>query len=157
MPTNLLRKADTESPTVVAATSDRATRGTRIAVLTAGKVRLRLALADTATSDRIWQALPLHATAQTWGESIHFEIPVESGRDRTARINGAVGEIYFWTEDDRVLIPFGPTAISRSGECRLPSPANVWALALDDVRVLAAVRPGVKVSLVAEPARVTPA
>ena len=148
MPTNLLRKADGKPQRA----GQTAASGPRIATLTAGSARIRLALADSATADRIWQALPLHSTAQTWGESIHFEIPVESGRDRTARINGAVGEIYFWTEDDRVLIPFGPTAISRAGECRLPSPANVWAVALDDVHALAAVRPGEKVSLVAVPA-----
>ena len=150
MPTNLLRKA-AGTPKPRNTVSSRAGGAARIAVLTTGSVGLRLALADTLTADRIWQALPLHSTAETWGETIHFEVPVETGRDRTAKINGSIGEIYFWTEDDRVLIPFGPTAISRAGECRLPSPANVWAMALDDVRALAYVRPGQTVSLIAEP------
>ena len=149
MPTNLLRKA-AGKPKPRDTVRVRAGGAHRIAVLTAGTARIRLALADTPTADRIWQALPLHSTAETWGESIHFEVPVETGRDRTAKINASIGEIYFWTEDDRVLIPFGPTAISRAGECRLPSPANVWAAALDDVRALSSVRPGQKVSLTAE-------
>lgn len=101
------------------------------------------------TADLIWRALPLHSTAETWGQSIHFEVPLKAGRDRSAKLNGVSGEIYFWVEDGRVLVPFGPTPISRPGECRLPSPANVWAYALDDVSALGRARPGGKVSLVA--------
>ena len=74
-------------------------------------------------------AAPLFAPAETWGESIHFEIPVETGRDRTARVNGLAGELYFWSEDDRVIFAFGPTPISRPNEMRLPRPCNVWARA----------------------------
>ena len=119
-------------------------------MLTAGAVRVRLQLAATETADRIWRALPLYSNVETWGESVHFEIPVKSGRDRTARLNGVSGEFYFWVEDDRILVPFGPTPISRPGECRLPSPANVWAVALDDVGALRVIRAGSKIGLVAE-------
>ena len=80
---------------------------------------------------------------------MHVEIPIGSGRDRTAKINGTPGEIYFWVEDKRILVPFGPTPISRPAECRLPAPANVWAVALDDVTALRTVTPGEKASIVA--------
>ena len=145
MPTNILRKAsDTRPPA-----RPRAAAGARTAVLSVGRVSLRLQLMATDTADRVWAALPIHSTAETWGACIHFETPVETGRDRTAKLNGAPGEIYFWSEDDRILIPFGPTAISRPGECRLPRPCNVWATTADDVTALGAIRPGEKISLVA--------
>lgn len=148
MPTNILRKAaDQRRPQATG--GKRITAGPRRAVLTAGKVSIRLELAETATADLVWGALPLHSTAETWGQAVHFETPLEAGRDRSAKINGVVGEIYFWIENDRIIVPFGPTPISRPGECRLPSPANVWARALDDVAALTGVRPGAKVSLIA--------
>lgn len=147
MPTNILRKAADQRK--AQAQPPRAKTTPRVAVLTIGRVSIELDLADTPTADLVWQALPLHMTAETWGQAVHFETPLEVGRDRTARINGQIGEIYFWVEDDRIIVPFGPTPISRAGECRLPSPANVWARALGDVSALAAVRPGVKASLTA--------
>ena len=147
MPTNILRKsADARKPQP---RGGRAVSAQRIAVLTAGRISIRIELGDTATADLVWSALPLYATAETWGASIHFDTPLEAGRDRTAKIHGKPGEIYFWIEDDRIIVPFGATPISRPGECRLPSPANVWARALDDVTALAKVTPGEKVSLVA--------
>ena len=147
MPTNILRKAaDARKPQPKATRTE---SGPRSAVLTAGRISIRIELAETPTADLVWRALPLHSTAETWGQAIHFETPLEAGRDRTARINAVVGDIYFWVEDDRIIIPFGATPISRPGEIRLSSPANIWARALDDVKALAAVQPGQKVSLIA--------
>lgn len=143
MPTNILRKrSDVRAPA-----SRKAQVGERIAVLTSGRVRIRLRLAATQTADRVWQALPLHGVVETWGQCVHFETPLETGRDRTAKINGVPGEIYFWTEEDRIMVPFGPTPVSRPGECRLPRPCNVWATALDDVAGLNALQPGQKIAL----------
>lgn len=148
MPTNLLRKAaDARKP------GGRAVRHgateKRIALLTAGRAKLRIELLDTPTAQLVWQALPLHSTAETWGSTIHFETPLETGRDRTARLLANIGEVYFWVENDRILVPFGPSPISRPNECRLPAPCNVWARMLDDMKLLAKVTPGEKVSLVA--------
>lgn len=151
MPTNLLRK--TVNSRIRQQRASAPSMLNRIAVLTAGRISLRIELLDTQTAHRIWQALPLHSTAETWGASIHFETPLETGRDRTARIIGTAGDIYFWIEDDHILVPFGPTPISKPGECRLPAPCNVWARALDAVQALVAVTPGEKVSLVAESAQ----
>ncbi len=130
------------------ATNRRATKpqGRRV-LIAAGRVIIRAELLDTPTADRLWQALPLHSTAETWGRSIRFETPVESGRERNARLLVAPGDICFSVEDDRVIIAFGATPISRVGELRLARPCNLWAPALDDVGVLKAVRPGEKVSL----------
>jgi hypothetical protein len=102
---------------------------------------------DTPTADRLWAALPLFSFAEPWGDSLHFRTPIETGRERGARMLCEPGDICFWISEDRVIIPFGRTPISRPGEIRLPSICNLWARALDDVRVLKAVRPGDKIEV----------
>ncbi len=120
----------------------------RIAVLTAGRAIGRIELADTATADLVWQALPLHSTAETWGASIHFETPLEAGRDRTARINAARRDLFLGRgrPHPRAVRPDADLAPGRMPPA---APCNVWARALDDVKALAMVTPGEKVSLVA--------
>jgi len=119
----------------------------RRAEICAGKVKIRIQLLDTPTAARIWRALPIFSTVKTWGEAIHFETHVESGREHTARAIAEPGDICFWVEDDCIIIVFGRTPISRPDEYRLPRPCNLWARALDDVRVLNVVRPGERVSV----------
>lgn len=148
MPTNLLREQNRAVDPDKKAARRRATPpAERRVVITAGRVKIRAQLLDTPTADRVWRALPIYSTAEPWGQAMHFETPVESGRERSARMLGEPGDIYFWVEDDRILIVFGRTPISRPGEMRLPRPCNLWARALDDVGVLKAVRPGEKVSV----------
>lgn len=145
MPTNILRKRS----------DARAVRGPRPAeparrvLIKAGRVAIRAELLPTDTADRIWAALPLFSTVETWGQSIHFETPIETGRERGARLLASPGDIAFWVEDDRVIIVFGPTPIAKPGELRFPRPCNVWAKALDDVTPLKSVTPGEKVSVTA--------
>ena len=148
MPTNLLRGQNRSvAPDKEVARRRARKPADRRILITAGRVKVQAQLLDTPTADRIWQTLPLYSTAEPWGQAIHFATPVESGRERNARQLATLGDIYFWVEDDRVVIVFGPTPISRPGELRLPRPCNLWARALDDVRVLKAVRPGEKVSV----------
>lgn len=149
MPTNILRNRVKPVTPAPAAAHARAVR--RIAIR-AGRVTVRAELLDTPTARRIAAALPIHSTAETWGDSIHFDVPVESGRERGARANAVLGDINFWAADGRVIIGFGATPISRPGEIRLPQPCNVWARAIDDVTVLKSVRPGEKVLVAAEAA-----
>lgn len=145
-PTNFLRAK--AKPAAASGPAQRPRGEVRRIVITCGRVGIRARLADTPTADRIWAALPLHSTAETWGASVHFEVPIESGRERGARQLVDKGQIAYWSEDDRIIIGFGPTPIARPTEIRLPRPCNVWAVALDDVAALTAVQPGEKVSVV---------
>ena len=79
----------------------------------------------------------------------HPELAAGRAEVETERL-AAIGEIYFWVEEDRIIVPFGRTPISAPGECRLASPSNVIGRALDDVTALGRVQPGAKVSLIAE-------
>ncbi len=146
MPTNILRRlggAITGSRTKAPPRPE----GPRFVTIKAGQVSVRAELLETKTADRVWAQLPLYSTVETWGDAIHFETPVETGRERTAKAIASPGDVCFSTEDDRIIIVFGPTPIAQVGELRLPKPCNVWAKTVDDVTLLKKVTPGEKVSV----------
>lgn len=115
----------------------------RSVVIRAGSVEVRARLRDTPTAERIWAALPIQAMARTWGEEVYFDARVSSAVEPDACVVVKAGEIAFWPEGDAITIGFGPTPLSRSrSEIRLASPCNIWAEAIDDVRLLKSVHPG---------------
>lgn len=145
MPTNLIRRPKHELPKKDA--KPRAPTPERIALLKAGAISIRLRLLQTRTADLIWNALPLYSIVETWGDSIHFDTPLKTGRERSARLNVSIGDVCFWTEDERVMLAWGPTPISRPGEVRLMRPCNIWATAIDAPEALSSVTPGEKAVL----------
>lgn len=122
--------------------------GMREVLIRAGTVAIRARLLDTPTADRVWAALPIYGLAQTWGSEIYFKTEISADREAGARDVVRAGEIAFWPDGDAIAIGFGPTPVSKSGEIRLASPCNVWALALDDVRQLKAVYAGERVAVI---------
>ncbi len=121
----------------------------REVVISAGSVSVRARLLDTPTAARIWDALPIHASAQTWGAEVYFQTEITSGPEPNARDLIKPGEIAFWPDGDAIAIGFGPTPISRSKcEIRFVSPCNVWAEALDDVKQFKSVHAGETISVV---------
>ena len=146
MPTNILRKHSRSLATSPVAKSRTATPPREI-FIHAGKVVIRARLRATPTADRIWATLPIYSTAETWGHAIQFETHAETGRESDAKSLAAPGDIAYWVESDRVIIPFGRTPISTASEIRLPCRCNVWAQALDDVTALATVRPGQRIAI----------
>lgn len=147
MPTNLIRPLPTGAGTQSGKKNARKTQGRQLLTLEAPGVRLQLNLLDTATAARIAGAVPVFGFAEPWGACVHFKLPIASGRERGARINGQLGEVYYWMGEDRILIPFGPTPISRPNEIRLPEPSNPWATIVGDPKVLQRVAPGAKITL----------
>jgi hypothetical protein len=115
-----------------------------------GTLALDAELLDTPTARLIAAALAkaaLTSSAQTWGEEVYFEVPIDAAREKDARAVLVPGEIAYWPDGRCIAIGFGRTPISRGGETRLASPCNIFAKALSDVKTLAAVKSGAAIKV----------
>jgi len=112
-----------------------------------GALTLDADLLDTPTARAIAAALPISSSALTWGEEVYFEVPVKAAKEKDARAVVTPGEIAYWPDGHAIALGFGRTPISRGDETRLASPCNVFAKAIGDVKALAKVKAGAKVSV----------
>ena len=95
------------------------------------------------------KALPRASAVRTWGEEVYFEIPVKVTREAGARAVVTPGEVAYWPDGHCIALGFGRTPISQGNETRLAAPCNVFAKALGDVKTLAKVKAGTKVTVLA--------
>ena len=117
-----------------------------------GTLTLDAELLDTPTARLVAAALAgggLTASAQTWGEEVYFEVPIDAAREKDARAVVVPGEIAYWPDGRCIAIGFGRTPISRGAETRLASPCNIFAKALSDVKALARVKAGTRIKVTA--------
>jgi uncharacterized protein len=114
-----------------------------------GVLTLDVEMLDTPTAKAIVAALPLSSSVLTWGEEVYFDVPVDVPREKDARAIVTPGEIAYWPDGPSIAIGFGRTPISKGDETRLASACNVFAKALGDVKMLATVKAGTKVAVIA--------
>jgi len=106
------------------------------------KGSLAATLDDTPTAKALVAALPLTARAQTWGEEVYFEIPVEATLERGAKQVVPAGTVCFWVEGSSLALPWGRTPISEGKESKLVSPCNVLGRIDGEARDFASVNSG---------------
>ncbi len=114
--------------------------------ITAGPVGAEAVLDATGTATAIWDALPIVAKAETWGDEIYFDI----GRALPAESPKAVvglGDLGYWPPGRAFCIFFGPTPMSAGDEIRPASPVNVFGRIVGDPTVFKKVRAGTTVRI----------
>ena len=112
--------------------------------IAAGSVVLSAVLNDTAIAEMIWDALPIEAPANTWGDEIYFGIPVAAG-DEAGQEVVDLGDLGYWPPGNAFCIFFGPTPMSRGDEIRPASPVTVVGKVSGDPTVLKQVASGAPV------------
>ena len=92
--------------------------------ITAGDVSALGTLNDSATANAIWEALPISASASTWGDEIYFSIPVQAAQEADANDVVEMGALAYWPPGTAFCIFFGKTPASTGDEIRAASAVN---------------------------------
>jgi uncharacterized protein len=112
--------------------------------ITAGTVSAEATLNDSKTARAIWDALPIEAKAQTWGDEIYFAIGVDEAED-SAKAVVELGDLGYWPPGHAFCIFFGPTPASQGDEIRPASPVNVVGRVTGDATTFKRVKSGARV------------
>ena len=120
--------------------------GKKIRIL-AGEVKAEAELNESTTAQLIWDALPIEAGANLWGEEIYFAIPVKTGPEVGAREVVSEGELGYWPTGHAFCIFFGPTPASRGKEIRAASAVNIIGKVLSDPKIFRKVEDGARIIL----------
>ena len=117
----------------------------RMISISAGDVTVTAVLNDSQTSDLLWEALPLEASANTWGDEIYFRIAVRTEEVDEANDVVPMGAVAYWPPGQALCLFFGPTPASRGDEIRAASTVNMLGAIEGDAAVLKQVRSGTRV------------
>ena len=120
--------------------------GKRIRILV-NDLKVEAELNESKTAQLIWEALPIEAKANLWGEEIYFAIAVKTGLEQGAREVVSAGELGYWPTGYAFCIFFGPTPASQGNEIRAASAVNFIGKVLNDPKVFLKVKDGAKVTL----------
>lgn len=113
--------------------------------ITAAETSATAELFDTSTADAIWDALPIEAQVNTWGEEIYFGIPVYLDLADDARETVDMGHLGYWPSGHAFCIFFGKTPVSRGNEIRPASAVNVFGQIIGDAAVFSDVTDGTSI------------
>ena len=106
-------------------------------------------LNDTVTAQKIWDALPIEARGNTWGDEIYFAIPVQAGEENAQAVVD-MGDLAYWPPGNAFCIFFGRTPASQGDDIRPASPVNVFGKIDGDPKVFKKVPSGASVVVVEE-------
>lgn len=118
----------------------------RIQIETA-EITLQADLSDNETARKIFEALPVEAQVNRWGEEIYFAIPVQISEAPDARQEMQVGELGYWPPGNAFCIFFGPTPASHDEIPRAASNVNPFGSVDGDATALSSVLQGETITL----------
>lgn len=104
-------------------------------IISADEITATAVLKENPTADAIWKALPLEARANTWGDEIYFDIPVQIKEADDASDVVNKGDLAYWPPGKAFCIFFGRTPASRNGEIRAASAVNVFGSVEGDATI----------------------
>ena len=110
--------------------------------IVAGSSEITASLRNTTTADKVWDALPIEASGNTWGDEIYFEVPIQADEEPEATDVVDFGDIGYWPPGSAFCIFFGPTPASRGDEIRAASAVNIFGEIEGDPTILKRVRSG---------------
>ncbi len=93
----------------------------------------------TAPALALWERLPVSGQASRWGDELYFYLPWELpiGEQQEVVEPGTLG---YWPKGPALCIFWGPTPVSRQGECRAYSPVCPVGRVISDLGVLAGIQ-----------------
>ena len=112
--------------------------------ISAGPVSAEAVLNGSATAAAVWDALPLAAAADRWGDEIYFSIPV-TAKPESPHETVDIGDLGYWPPGSAFCIFFGRTPASRGHEIRPASPVNIFGRVVGDAAAFKKVRAGTPV------------
>lgn len=118
-------------------------RNIRIA---AGPVEMDAMLNGTNTAQAVWNALPITAAANTWGDEIYFGIPVNAALEQGREVV-ELGDLGYWPPGQAFCIFFGLTPASQGDEIRPASAVTVIGQVSGDTVLFKQVRAGTKITI----------
>jgi len=112
--------------------------------ITVKDVKMGAELNDSNTAQKIWDALPIEGSVNTWGDEIYFSIPVNIGLEN-AKAVVSEGDLGYWPPGNAFCIFFGLTPASQGDEIRPASPVNIFGKIIGDHKVFKKVSSGIKI------------
>ena len=114
--------------------------------INAETVSVEASLNETDTASVIVAALPIEASANTWGDEIYFGIPVDAGLEQGQEVV-ELGDLGYWPPGRAFCIFFGRTPASRGDEIRPASAVAVIGHIEGDATVFKQVRSGASITI----------
>lgn len=114
--------------------------------ISAGHIEVKAYLNETNTAKKVWDALPVTASANTWGDEIYFTIPVQAELDN-GKESVSLGDIGYWPPGKAMCLFFGKTPISKGDEIRPASAVNIIGKIEGDLKALKKVKDGETITI----------
>ncbi len=103
--------------------------------ITIGSTTMEASLDEGITAESLWERLPVEGRGNRWGDEIYFHIPFELPWTNLQEVVEP-GIIAYWPEGPALCIFWGPTPVSRAGECRAYSPVSMVGRITSDLSLL---------------------